>query len=216
MKIELKNKIYHPQRIFCVGRNYVAHAREFNNEVPDKPIIFMKPPTSLVPPGSRVKFPSNGKELHYEGEMVILIGKEGRAVSEKDARSYVQGLSLGLDLTLRDVQRHMKQKGLPWEMAKAFEQSAPVGEFIPVEKDMDLSDFEFTCSVNGEVKQRGVTGLMIFSVEKLIVELSQVWLLRPGDLIYSGTPEGVGPLQIGDKVSVQNSQIGSFSWEIIV
>ena len=129
--------------------------------------------------------------------------------------SFISSITLGLDLTLRDVQKDLKQKGLPWEIAKAFDQSAPIGNFIPYDGSLDLNNISFGCKVNGTQRQRGNTGDMIFGMGELLVELSRIWVLYPGDLIYTGTPSGVGPLKIGDSIEIESDPIGSFSWSII-
>jgi len=202
-------------RVFCIGRNYVEHVRELSNIVPTKPVVFIKPASCLVEPGEKIHFPKHGSELHHEVEIVVRVGRQGRAKTEEEALSFIDSITVGLDLTLRDVQGELKQKGLPWEAAKAFDQSAPIGGFISYDGSLDLKDISFGCKVNGIERQRGNTGRMIFSIPKLLVELSKIWLLRPGDLIYTGTPSGVGPLKIGDRIEVESDPIGSFSWNII-
>ena len=202
-------------RVFCIGRNYVEHVRELSNVLPTKPVVFIKPASCLVGPGEKIHFPKHGNELHHEVEIVVKVGREGRAQTEEEALSFISALTVGLDLTLRDVQGELKKKGLPWEIAKAFEQSAPVGDFIPYDESLDLKDVSFGCRVNGIERQRGNTGKMIFSIERLLVELSRIWLLRPGDLIYTGTPSGVGPLTIGDTIEIYSDPTGSFSWSIV-
>jgi len=207
----------HTARIFCIGQNYVAHIRELSNPMPQKPVIFMRPLSCLVAPGEQVHFPKHGKQLHYEVEVVVRIGKQGRDIDERDALSHIDALTLGADLTLRDLQIEAKQNGLPWDQAKAFEQSAPLGEFLAYDPaSIDLDDLNFRCRINGELRQDGNTNDMLFGFERLIAELSSIWTLRPGDMIYTGTPGGVGPLQIGDVIEVENDQIGTFSWTIIV
>jgi len=202
-------------RIFCIGRNYVEHVRELSNMVPTKPVVFIKPATCLVQPGEQIHFPKHGKELHHEVEIVVKVGKEGTVRTEEEAPSFISAITIGLDLTLRDVQEELKKKGLPWEIAKAFDQSAPLGDFIPYDQSLDLKNISFGCRVNGIERQRGNSGKMIFSIERLLLELSQIWLFYPGDLIYTGTPSGVGPLQIGDTIEIEGEKIGSFSWSII-
>ena len=202
-------------RIFCIGRNYVEHVRELSNIVLTKPVVFIKPASCFVGPGKEIHFPKHGSELHHEVEIVVKVGREGRVSTEEEALSFISAVTVGLDLTLRDVQGELKKKGLPWEIAKAFEQSAPIGDFIPYDDSLDLKDIPFGCKVNGIERQRGNTGEMIFSIERLLVELSKVWVLRPGDLIYTGTPSGVGPLEIGDSIEVESELIGSFSWSIV-
>ena len=206
----------HSARIFCIGQNYVAHIRELGNPMPEAPVIFMRPLSCLVAPGAAVHFPRHGKELHYEVEVVVRIGKEGRGIDELDALTHIDALTLGADLTLRDLQIAAKKEGLPWDQAKAFEQSAPLGEFLAYDPDsIDLDNLNFRCRINGELRQDGNTSDMLFGFRRLIAELSSVWTLRPGDMIYSGTPSGVGPLQVGDTIEVENDQIGSFSWTIV-
>lgn len=202
-------------RVFCIGRNYVEHVRELSNTVPTRPVIFIKPATCLVKPGEKIHFPKHGKELHHEVEIVVKISREGRVVREEEALSYVSGVTVGLDLTLRDVQADLKKKGLPWEIAKAFDQSAPIGDFVPYDTSVDLNNISFGCKVNGIERQRGNSRDMIFSIPRLLVELSKIWLLRPGDLIYTGTPSGVGPLKIGDTIEIESNLNGSFSWSIV-
>ena len=214
MIIELRDTTYIPRRLFCIGRNYVAHAEELGNVVPDSPVVFLKPPTCLVPHGSPITLPAHGSDLHFETEIVVLIGTEGRARNPQDALKFVEGLSLGLDLTLRDVQSALKSKGLPWEKAKAFDGSAPLGSFVPLDNASVLDDISFACDVNGERRQNGNTARMIFSIPTLITEISTIWTLKPGDLIFTGTPEGVGPLHAGDSITISNKHIGSYTWEV--
>jgi 2-keto-4-pentenoate hydratase/2-oxohepta-3-ene-1,7-dioic acid hydratase in catechol pathway len=202
-------------RVFCIGRNYVEHVHELSNVMPAKPVVFIKPASCLVGPGEKIHFPKHGNELHHEVEIVVRVSKKGRARTEEEALSFINAISIGLDLTLRDVQTELKQKGLPWEIAKAFDQSAPIGDFIPYDGLLDLKNISFGCKINGIKRQRGNTGNMIFSIQKLLVELSKIWVLRPGDLIYTGTPSGVGPLKIDDRIEVESNPIGSFSWNIV-
>jgi 2-keto-4-pentenoate hydratase/2-oxohepta-3-ene-1,7-dioic acid hydratase in catechol pathway len=202
-------------RVFCIGRNYMEHVHEMANAAPDKSVVFIKPTSCLVRPGGNIHFPKHGKELHHEVEIVVRVGREGKPRTETDALSLVSHITVGLDLTLRDLQQELKKKGLPWEIAKAFEQSAPIGEFVPYDGSLDLNNISFGCKVNGIQKQKGNTGEMIFSIPRLLVELSKIWVLRPGDLIYTGTPSGVGPLEIGDKIEVESDPTRSFSWRIV-
>jgi 2-keto-4-pentenoate hydratase/2-oxohepta-3-ene-1,7-dioic acid hydratase in catechol pathway len=203
-------------RIFCIGQNYVAHIKELGNALPEKPVIFMRPLSCLVAPAQAIHFPTHGSLLHYEVEVVVRIGKQGRNIDEENALSHIDALTLGADLTLRDLQKEAKDMGLPWESAKSFEQSSPLGEFLTYDpSSINLHDLNFTCRINGELRQDGNTSDMLFSVERLIAELSRIWILQPGDMIYTGTPSGVGPLQIGDVIEVANDQIGSYFWSII-
>jgi len=194
--------------------NYVAHIRELNNPIPDRPVIFMKPTTCLVPPGETLVYPSHGRELHYETEVVVLIGREGRPGTEEEARSTIGGISLGLDMTLRDVQLALRPQGHPWELCKAFDQSAPIGTFVPLLPSTDLATLEFTGKVNGNIKQQGNTSDLVFSITTLIRYLGTIWTLKPGDLIYTGTPVGVGPVFRGDRLTVEAPWCGCFEWTI--
>lgn len=203
-------------RIFCIGQNYIEHIKELGNPMPDKPVVFIRPSSCLVAPGEAIHFPKHGKLLHYEVEVVVRIGKQGRNIPEAEALSYIDAITLGADLTLRDLQKKAKEQGLPWEEAKSFEQSAPLGEFLSYDASrIDLKSLSFKCSINGEVRQDGNTNDMVFSFERLVSDLSNIWYLQPGDMIYTGTPSGVGALAIGDVIEVENDQIGVFSWTMV-
>lgn len=203
MKINVAAKSFEAGRVFCIGRNYAAHAKELKNDIPDEPVIFCKPPTALVSHlQHEIPFPAFGRVLHHEVEIVVLIGKAGKPESETDALNYIAGLTAGLDLTMRDVQDDLRKQGLSWEKSKAFDCSAPVGEFMPFTPDRQLDDLNFSCAVNGVMRQSGNTGNMLFPIPRLIVEISRYWKLLPGDLIFTGTPEGVGPLLRGDCIEI--------------
>lgn len=202
-------------RIFCIGRNYSEHAKELGSEIPESPVVFMKPPRCLVEQGTPVRFPRHGKVLHHEVELVVKIGKTGNPLSETDALSYIDSLAIGLDLTLRDLQNQLKDKGLPWEICKAFEQSSPIGTFKKFNSQVVPDNISFTCHVDGELRQSGNSKDMIFSVGRLVFELGKIWELQPGDLIYTGTPSGVGPLKAGSVVTISSELLGTYSWEII-
>jgi 2-keto-4-pentenoate hydratase/2-oxohepta-3-ene-1,7-dioic acid hydratase in catechol pathway len=195
--------------------NYVEHIRELGNEIPDVPAVFMKSPFSIVRSGGTINVPLHGTGFQYEVEVVVKIGREGRAKNRSEALSFVGGLSLGLDLTLRDEQTKLRKKGLPWEKCKSFEQSAPLGDFIPYDGSFRLDDISFGCKVNGTIRQQGTTAGMLFSIPDLVIELSTIWLLRPGDIIYTGTPPGIGPLRAGDTVQAFSDRIGTFEWKIV-
>lgn len=203
------------QRIFCIGRNYSEHAKELNSEIPTTPVIFLKPASCLVEQGFEVKMPKHGKNLHHEVELVIRIGKAGNPQSAMDAISYIDSFTIGLDLTLRDVQNNLKDKGLPWELSKAFDQSSPIGSFVKFDQQINLNAIDFKCFVNADLKQQGNSKNMIFSVESLIFEIGKIWKLLPGDLIYTGTPAGVGPIKLGDTIIIESKIIGKFEWKII-
>jgi 2-keto-4-pentenoate hydratase/2-oxohepta-3-ene-1,7-dioic acid hydratase in catechol pathway len=187
-------------KIICIGRNYAEHAKELNNAVPTEPIFFLKPDVALLKEGGDFYFPSFTKDIHYECEIVIRIDKVGKHIAEKFASKYYTSFTLGLDLTARDLQQKCKEKGMPWEIAKAFEHSAPIADqFLPTEK-YNLKDLHFSLLQNGKKVQNGHTADMLFDVDQIIAYVSQFFTLKTGDLIYTGTPAGVGPIQIGDKL----------------
>lgn len=186
-------------KILCVGRNYSEHAKELGNAVPENPVIFSKPDTALLKNGEDFYLPSFSSDVHYEVELVIKINKVGKKIQEKFARNYFSEIGLGIDFTARDVQSELKAKGLPWELAKAFDGSAPIGNFINIE-NMDLKNIDFSLQKNGQVVQKGNTTQMIFSFEQIVSFVSQYFTLKVGDLIYTGTPAGVSQVNIGDKL----------------
>jgi 2-keto-4-pentenoate hydratase/2-oxohepta-3-ene-1,7-dioic acid hydratase in catechol pathway len=201
-------------RLFCIGKNYAEHVAELAHlgHAPDgECVVFMKPASCIVPVGEPIVLPKQSGSIHHEAELVVLLTGGDRDVPVEDALDCVAGFTLGLDLTLRDLQTQLKNKGKPWELAKAFDGAAPLGEFRPY-LQQDLQALHFTCHVNGQLRQSGDTSKMLFSVARQIHILSQTWALQPGDAIYTGTPSGVGPLQSGDEVVLQGPQIGRFSW----
>lgn len=203
------------QRIFCIGRNYAEHVKEMGAPRPAEPVMFMKPATSLVREGEPLVLPKDQGSVHHEMEVVVAIGREGRELLREQALDHVAGVTLGIDLTLRDLQAKLKQAGQPWERAKSFEGSAPVGTFVPWPAKFDIQAVEMRCSVNGALRQQGNTRDMLFPVAEIIAFLSRHWRLRPGDLIFTGTPAGVGPLVAGDRITVESLQIGGFSWNVV-
>lgn len=187
-------------KIICIGRNYSDHAKEMNAPLPSKPVFFMKPDTALLPKRNPFYYPDFTKDLHHELELVVRICKLGKNISEKYAHEYYDEVGLGIDFTARDLQQECKEKGLPWEIAKAFEHSAPLGEvFIPIQQ-IDLPNASFELKKNGETVQVGHVKDMIFSIDQLIAYVSQFMTLKIGDLLFTGTPAGVGPVQIGDQL----------------
>jgi len=185
-------------KVIAVGRNYIEHANELNNPVPSIPVIFLKPDTALLKDNRDFYYPEFSKDIHYELEVVLRVCKEGRHVQEKFASKYYDQVGLGIDFTARDIQQQHKEKGLPWELAKAFDHSAPISTMINKEEFSDLYNLNFHLDKNQEKVQNGNTKDLIFSFEKIITFVSQYITLRKGDLIYTGTPAGVGPIQIGD------------------
>ncbi|MBU6470916.1 MAG: fumarylacetoacetate hydrolase family protein [Gammaproteobacteria bacterium] len=202
-------------RVFCIGRNYAEHAKEMGAPKPSEPVVFMKPATSLVREGEPLVLPKDQGSVHHEMELVVAIGREGRDLLREQAPDHVAGVTLGIDLTLRDLQAKLKQAGQPWERAKSFEGSAPIGTFIPWPAKFDIQGVEMRCSVNGALRQQGNTRDMLFPVAEIIAFLSRHWRLRSGDLIFTGTPAGVGPLVAGDRITVESLQIGDFSWNVV-
>jgi acylpyruvate hydrolase len=185
-------------KIFCIGRNYADHAKELNNPVPTEPLIFMKPPTALVVANKPFYYPDFTQDLHYEGEIVLRICKNGRSVQPEFAHRYYDAVGFGIDFTARDLQDKLKAKGQPWEIAKGFDRSAPLSRFVPMEELKNAQDIDFQLKKNGEVVQDGHTRDLIFSFDTLIVHLSRYFTLHKGDYVFTGTPAGVGPVQIGD------------------
>ncbi|MBN8685346.1 MAG: fumarylacetoacetate hydrolase family protein [Chitinophagales bacterium] len=185
-------------KIFCIGRNYVDHAKELNNPVPSEPLIFMKPPTALLLANRPFYYPDFTKDLHYEGELVLRVCKNGRSVQPEFAERYYDALAFGIDFTARDVQDKLKQKGQPWEIAKGFDRSAPLSAFMPLEELRDRQNIHFQLHKNGELVQDGHSADMIFHFNTLICHISRYFTLQKGDYIFTGTPAGVGPVQIGD------------------
>lgn len=187
-------------KIICIGRNYSEHAKELNNDVPSEPVVFMKPKSALLQPDKPFIIPDFTKDLHYECELVVKIGKNGKYIQEKFASKYYNEISVGIDFTARDLQQQQKSKGLPWEIAKAFDNSAVVGHFISLNENRKIDDINFSMKKNGELVQQGNSSQMLFSVDKIIAYVSQFFTLNIGDLIFTGTPAGVGPVAILDEL----------------
>lgn len=187
-------------KIICIGRNYAEHAKEMKSEIPTEPVFFMKPDTALLKDGEPFYFPEFTNDLHHELEIVLKINKVGKHIDEQFAHKYYDEISLGIDFTARDLQAQCKAKGLPWEKAKAFDASAPIGKFISKNEFKDLNNLNFELLINNERKQIGNTKDLLFNFDKVIAYVSKFVTLKVGDLIYTGTPEGVGPVKIGDKL----------------
>lgn len=188
-------------KIICIGRNYADHAKELNNPLPKEPVFFFKPDTAILPKKQPFYIPSFTDDLHHELEIVIKINKLGKNISEKFAHTYYEEIGLGIDFTARDIQQQCKEKGLPWEKAKAFDYSAPMGEkFLHKSELQDLNNISFKLLKNGEIAQQGNTSNMIFNFDKIIAYISQFVTLKIGDLIFTGTPAGVSQVNIGDRL----------------
>lgn len=197
-----------PSKIIGVGRNYVAHAAEHKVEVPKQPLLFLKPPSSVIGPGEVIHLPPQSERVEHEAELAVVIGRAGRWIDEADAGRHVLGYTVGLDITARDIQRADPQ----WTRGKGFDTFCPLGPWI--ETELDLAAAEIRCTVNGELRQQGSPDQMVFSVEQLVAYASTVMTLAPGDLILTGTPSGVGLLRDGDEVSVTIEGIGGVSWDV--
>ncbi len=186
-------------KIICIGRNYAEHVEELGNERPAHPIIFMKPDTALLKNNDPFYYPDFSKDIHHEVEVLVKIKKEGKSIQKEFAHQYYDEIGLGIDFTARDWQTKAKEKGHPWELAKAFNSSAPVSQFIK-KGDRNMTDINFKLEINGEEKQKGNTSLMLWPIDDLISYVSNFILLKTGDIVFTGTPKGVGPVQIGDRL----------------
>lgn len=185
-------------KVIAIGRNYADHAKELNNPLPAEPVFFMKPDTAIVKGNKPFYLPDFSTEIHHEVEIVLKINRVGKHIAEKFAHRYYAEIGIGIDFTARDLQAKCKDKGLPWEIAKAFDNSAPVGEFVSKDEFADLNNIDFRLDINGRTVQSGNTRDMIFKFDKLIEHVSRFVTIKIGDLIYTGTPAGVGPVKIDD------------------
>jgi 2-keto-4-pentenoate hydratase/2-oxohepta-3-ene-1,7-dioic acid hydratase in catechol pathway len=188
-------------KIICIGRNYADHAKELNNPVPVSPVFFMKPDSSLLINNKPFFYPPFSKEIHYETEIVLKISKLGKSIEPQFANRYYEEIGIGIDFTARDLQNICKKEGHPWEIAKAFDQSAVLGKFVPKTSLPDLSAINFQLEINDITVQKGNTRDLLFSFDTLISYVSTYVTLKTGDLIYTGTPAGVGPVKIGDRLA---------------
>jgi acylpyruvate hydrolase len=187
-------------KIICIGRNYVEHIKELGNAIPASPVFFLKPDTALVIRNRPFYYPPFSGNIHYEAELVLKICKVGKNIQKKFAHTYYEEIGIGLDMTARDLQDAAKEKGLPWAVAKGFDQSAPVSKFLPKILFKDLKNIRFHLDLNGTTVQKGNSGLMIYDFEDIITHISSFMTLRTGDYIFTGTPAGVGPVKAGDKL----------------
>ncbi|WP_161890913.1 fumarylacetoacetate hydrolase family protein [Pontibacter russatus] len=187
-------------KIVAIGRNYAEHIAELKNEVPDEPVIFFKPDTAILRNNEPFYYPDYTSDVHHEVELILRISREGKNIDRKFARKYYDGIGLGIDFTARDLQAKAKAKGLPWALAKGFNGSAPVSEFLPVGQFPDLRQINFRLEVNGVAKQQGNSAMMLHPFEDIIAYVSRFITLKTGDIIFTGTPAGVGPVQIGDRL----------------
>jgi 2-keto-4-pentenoate hydratase/2-oxohepta-3-ene-1,7-dioic acid hydratase in catechol pathway len=187
-------------KILAVGRNYAAHIEELKNEKPESPVIFMKPDTAILRNNEPFYYPEFTKDIHFEVEIILKIGKHGKHIQEKFAAEYYQEIGIGIDFTARDLQQYAKERGLPWALAKGFNSSAPISEFYPKDSFGQLNNLSFGLEVDGEMRQQGNTSLLLNTFDQIIVYISKFFTLKKGDIIFTGTPAGVGPIQVGSRL----------------
>ena len=211
LRIIGKEQTFTLGKIVCIGRNYADHIRELGNEVPDRPVLFMKPASSVIGEGEEIVIPAYSRDCHHEVELALLIGRTIKGISAAEALSAVAGYGVAIDLTLRDVQGELKSKGLPWEVAKAFDTACPLSDFVAAEGVRDPQNLAITLTVNGEVRQEATTALMLRPLPQLIAEMAAIFTLEPGDVILTGTPAGVSRLCSGDRVIATIAEVGSLN-----
>lgn len=198
-------------KVVCIGRNYAEHIKELGNQTPDKPVIFIKPASAIVPSGGTIVIPNYSDDCHHEIELAVLIGQSAKNVTAAEALGYVSGYAVALDLTLRDVQSAQKSKGLPWEIAKAFDTSCPISDFVPAGQVIDPQNLQLKLTVSGEVRQDGNTRDMMRSIAELIAAASSYFTLEEGDILLTGTPSGVGRIASGDQLEASIEQVGKLN-----
>ena len=199
--------VVRPGKLICVGRNYAKHAAEMKSEVPEKPVLFLKPSTALVGQGGKVVLPSSTSDVHHELELVVAIGRGGKNITRQEALNHVDGYGIGLDMTARDIQAEAKSRGLPWTVSKGFDTFAPLGPLVRAHEIPDPQNLTLSLRVNDELRQSFNTREMVFSIADLIAYCSSVFTLMPGDLIFSGTGEGVGPVHDGDRLEASGDRL---------
>lgn len=209
VQIRETKKSYTVGKIICLGRNYLDHIRELGNKVPDRAVIFCKPASSLLENGGAIEIPEYSNDCHHELELALLVGKTGKNIPESQALTYLSGYGVALDLTLRDLQSELKEKGLPWEIAKGFDTSCPISDFVPAQQVDNPNSLRLQLKVNGQIRQDGTTAQMMRSVEEILAEVSTFYTLEPGDIILTGTPAGVSRIKSGDTLEGTIEQVGS-------
>jgi len=205
---------YQVRKIICVGQNYKRHIDELKSIKNKDPLIFMKPSTAIVSEGNSIILPDYSNEVHHETELALLIGKEGKNIPQGEWKKYVSGVGIALDLTLRDIQNEAKKNGHPWTICKGFDGSCPVSKFKSLENIEDIQKLQIQLFINENLRQDGFTGDMIWSVDELLVYISKIFTLEPGDIILTGTPEGVGKLHSGDHLRAVIAEIGSMEFDV--
>ena len=204
-----------PSKIICLGRNYAEHAKELGHEIPKEPVIFLKPPSALIGPEETIILPRKSQRVDHEVELAVIIGKKGKNIPRTKAMDHVLGYTILMDLTARDIQWEAKEKGLPWTVAKGFDTFAPIGPRVVDKRELDINDLEIGLKVNGEVRQLSKTSKMIFKIDEIIEYVSSIMTLEKGDIIATGTPEGVGPLRHGDFVEAWIEGIGVLKEKVL-
>lgn len=202
-------------KIVCVGRNYAEHAKELGNEIPEKPVVFIKPASAVIYPGGEIVYPSFSSEMHHEVELVLLIGKEIKNADAKSAGEAIAAYGVGLDMTLRDVQNELKKKGHPWTIAKCFDTSAVISDFISAEEYKLTLNEEISLRVNNEVRQKEKLNMMLFNPVQIVEYISSLMILEPGDLIFTGTPAGVSRVNKGDELSAEITGVASLNCNVV-
>lgn len=199
-------------KILCIGRNYAEHIAELNNERPSEPVVFIKPDTAILKDNEAFYHPDFSNDIHHEVEIVLKINKMGKNIEAKFANKYYEEIGIGIDFTARDIQSKLKEKGLPWEKAKAFNGSAPISGFVPKTEFPDLKNLNFHLEIDGETRQTGNTSMMLWNFDEIIAEISKYFTLKTGDLIFTGTPAGVGKVKIGNKLTafIEGKEMLSF------
>lgn len=212
--ILMPDQNYNVGKIVCVGINYSDHMKEMGNKKPEKPVLFLKPSTAILNENQPIKLPAYSNEIHHEVELALLVGKIARSINRNTWDKYIVGAGIAIDLTLRDIQRDAREKGLPWSVCKGFDGACPVSSFKPIETIVGIQTLSLTLKVNNETKQQGNTADMIFPVDYLIEYISGIFTLEPGDVIITGTPAGVSPLESGDRLTAEISQIGKMTFTV--
>jgi 2-keto-4-pentenoate hydratase/2-oxohepta-3-ene-1,7-dioic acid hydratase in catechol pathway len=201
-------------KIFCVGRNFAAHAEELGNDIPDEPVIFMKPKSALLQPHAPFYYPEFTNELHYECELVLRVSKNGKYIQDKFASKYYDAITTGIDFTARDIQNELKAKGLPWEKAKAWDNSAVIGKWVPLTEVKNKKEINFGLFKNGESVQKGNSSKMIHDFDSIVAYISNYFSVNIGDVIFTGTPAGVGEAVVGDELEGTLEDVSMFKLEI--
>lgn len=205
--VKVNKKEISIKNIYCIGKNYEKHAKELNSVIPEEPLVFLKPTSSIIFNKETIILPKKSSDIHHEVEIVILIGKNGKNIIEEKALEYILGYGIGIDVTARDLQSEARKKGFPWTVAKGFHTFCPVSDFVPANKISQPNDINFSLLINEKIKQSGNTKDMVYPLVKIICFLSNIFTLQEGDLIFTGTPEGVGPIHDGDQILAHSPEL---------